>query len=190
MTELLIGCGHSRQKRLALPGQSLEFTNLITVDNNPKCNPHIICDLNTLFWCPQGPIIREEGTMVSPVGNRFQQSFYTEIHAYEVLEHLGRQGDVPSFFSTFTNLWRILRPGGHVFATVPSRFSPWLWGDPGHTRAILPESLIFLSQNNYAQCDGGKSPMTDYRSVYKADFNIVHSVDDRTFHSFILQAIK
>jgi len=174
MTELLLGCGHSRQKRLALPNQKLEFTDLVTLDNNTDCNPDFVRDLNDRIW----------------FHNRHFENNFTEVHAYEVLEHLGRQGDVASFFSTFDNIWRILQPGGHLFATVPSRFSCWLWGDPGHTRAILPETLIFLNQKSYAQCDSKTSPMSDYRSVYQSDFDIVYSNDDRTFHSFILQAIK
>ncbi|MGH7746204.1 MAG: hypothetical protein ACREQ5_15780, partial [Candidatus Dormibacteria bacterium] len=68
-------------------------------------------------------------------------------------------------------------------------FSSWLWGDPSHTRAILPESLTFLDQTNYAaQC--GLTPLSDFRHIYKEDFNILSSKDDRMFHTFILQAVK
>lgn len=186
MTELLIGCGYSRQKRLWLSGQSPEFSDLVTADHNIACDADIICDLNYTFW--RGSSIKKPQYFMD--NWEFKENSFTEVHAYEVLEHLGKQGDVDSFFSTFTNIWNVLCDGGHLFATVPSRYSCWLWGDPGHTRAILPETLIFLDQTNYKQCDGGRSMMSDYRSIYKSDFKIISSQDDKILHKFILQAVK
>jgi hypothetical protein len=173
MSELLLGCGHSRVKQACRPGSTLEWNDLVTIDSNPACNPDILCDLNQPEWFDHGG---------------FDSSF-TEVHAYEVLEHLGRQGDVTSFFSTFNNIWRILVPDGLLFATCPSRFSQWLWGDPGHTRVIQPESLIFLDQGQY-KFQLGKTPMSDYREYWKGDFQCLSSTDDRTSHRFVLKAIK
>jgi hypothetical protein len=82
----------------------------------------------------------------------------------------------------------MLRPGGLFCGTSPAIGSVWLWGDPGHTRVIQPESFVFLSQPKYAQV--GQSPMSDYRFVYRADFDIVHAqVQEDTF-VFVLRAIK
>jgi len=114
---------------------------------------------------------------------------YTEIHAYEVLEHTGRQGDYKFFFAQFSELWRILIPGGIIIATVPSRNSPWAWGDPSHTRIIQPESLSFLNQPAYTE-QVGKTAMSDFRFCYKADFDITWSKDDGETHTFVLTAIK
>jgi hypothetical protein len=158
--ELLLGAGHQRKKIIVPPGTPQQFQNLETLDNNRLCNPDIFFDLNELNEF---------------IG--FRSDFYNEIHAYEVLEHLGRQGD-----------YLMLIVDGFLCATVPSRFSPWLWGDPGHTRAILPETLIFLDQTSYKQC--GHTAMSDYRDVWHGDFKIIESKDDRTFHTFILQAVK
>ena len=173
MTELLIGCGHSRKKQARVPGTSDDWNNLVTLDINEACSPDIVCDLNQEQWFDHGG---------------FESSF-EEVHAYEVLEHLGRQGDITSFFSTFYNIWRILVPDGYLFATCPSRHSPWAWGDPGHTRIISPESLIFLDQGQY-NFQLGKTAMSDYRAEWKGDFQCVSSTDDRTFHRFVLKAIK
>jgi hypothetical protein len=173
--QLLLGCGHSREKRMGWPGRdwNREWEDLITLDNNPDCKPDIIFDLSCWDW--NAPKLKE--------------NFFDEIHAYEILEHLGAQGDANSFFTTFFNLYRLLVPGGLVFATTPSRYSGWLWGDPGHTRAIIPESLSFLDQSNYAEC--GRTTRSDYRSIWKGDFKTLHSSDaDKQTHAFILQAIK
>lgn len=195
MTELLLGCGHSRQKRMGLPNTPLEFEDLVTLDLNHDCKPDLFCNLNDMHWLCNALTSVGESVVFDRSGTKFidkeiKKSFFSEVHAYEVLEHLGQQGDVGSFFSTFENIYRILVPNGHLFATVPSRFSPWMWGDPGHRRAILPESLVFLDQTNYAQC--GQTMMSDYRSIYKADFIVRHSqlTEDKLIHQFVLQAIK
>lgn len=194
--ELLIGCGHARDKRVSVDGNP-HWINLLTLDNNPACNPDVICDLHEIdsewgllarnqardgSWADYG--IRSTGA--------FSSDFWQEIHAYEVLEHLGKQGDFHAFFFLFSELWRILKPGGFLCATVPSRFSPWLWGDPSHTRAILPETLVFLDQAQYIrQLDGPhKTAMSDFRHLYHADFRIVRSQDNHETHEFILQAVK
>jgi hypothetical protein len=100
----------------------------------------------------------------------------------------GRQGDWQFFFDQFYELWRILKPGGYLVATVPMWDSPWAWGDPGHTRVITKESLIFLDRREYVQI--GKTSMTDYSKVWKGDFQGQASIEkDHTF-GFILRAVK
>lgn len=196
--ELLIGCGHARDKRLSLDG-STAWRGLITLDCNGMCDPDLICNLDTLSkwyvannadehrrrWeLNQTDIVNESGLMIA--------DSFDEVHAYEVLEHLGQQGDSHAFFHHFAEIWRILKPDGHLYATVPSRFSPWLWGDPSHRRAILPESLVFLDQSEYTkQLDGPrKTPMSDFRNIWQADFHCVQKADNRETFAFVLRAVK
>ena len=153
--ELLIGCGNSRVKKFDCDEKGAEWHNLITLDIDPSCVPIILHDLNVLPY----PI---------------DDNYFDEIHAYDVLEHCGMPGDYEFFFSQFAEFWRILKPDGLLCATVPHYFSPWAWGDPGHTRVINDCSLVFLSQEQYAM-QVGKTQMTDYRAFYKADFEIVMS---------------
>jgi SAM-dependent methyltransferase len=164
-TELLIGAGNSREKQLALP-EFKEWKDLITLDIDHNCNPDVLWDMNHL------PLPFEDET-------------FEEIHAYEVLEHFGKQGDWKTFFAQFTEFHRILKPGGHFFATVPMWDSQWAWADPGHTRVIAPGSLTFLEQRNYENI--GSTPMTDYRHCYKADFEIVHSQEVGERFAFVLK---
>ena len=167
MRELVLGSGNAKVKRLHRVEESNRYSNPIKLDIDPNCNPNVLWDLN------KHPL-------------PFDAEEFDEIHAYEVLEHLGSQGDWKFFFSEWEEYFRILKPKGLFFGTCPSLSSRWLWGDPGHTRVIAPETLTFLDQSEYKK-QIGKTPMTDYRSVYKADFELVYSSDDGSTYSFIMR---
>lgn len=170
MSELLIGCGHRRDKAIAIDGGQDDWTALTTLDIDPSVKPDIVADLETL------PL-------------PFADDSFDEIHAYDVLEHTGRQGDWRFFFAQWSDFWRILRPNGLFFAKVPAHDSVWAWADPGHTRIILEETLIFLSQAQYQQ-QVGKTAMTDYRPYYNADFEILVTTTKSQTLVFVLRAIK
>lgn len=165
--ELLLGCGRDHRKILGVQG-SHEWNKLTTLDFNESVNPDVVWDLNNLPL----PFLDEE---------------FDEIHAYEVLEHIGRQGDFVTFFEQFTEFHRLLKPGGHFLGSVPSWDSIHAFGDPGHTRIINAGTLAFLEQKNYG-VDG--SPMTDYRGVYKVDFEVVGVEEKGERLYFVLKAIK
>lgn len=169
MSELLIGCGSNWEKKIYLPNQR-DWKNLVTLDINPDHNPNIVWDLQVL------PL---------PFGD----NEFDEIHAYEVLEHVGSQGDYKTFFAQFTEFHRILRPGGKFFATVPTPNSPWAWGDPSHTRIFCKEWLTFLRQKSYEE-QVGKTSLSDFRYIYKADFEILMAQESGDTFFFSLEAIK
>ena len=147
--ELLIGCGSERTKRLTCDG-SKDWSNLTTLDYNPDHKPDVVWDL-------------------MQAALPFEDNSFDEIHAYEVLEHIGPQGDYHLFFAQFTEFHRILKPNGYLVASVPHWASMWAWGDPSHSRIINEGTLAFLSQAEYVK-QVGKTPMTDFRYLYKADF--------------------
>jgi len=179
--ELLIGCGRSWDKRIVPPGCPEDWLSLTTIDLNSAHRPDIVHDLHEL------PL-------------PFEANTFDEIHAYEVLEHIGMQGDYRTFFAQFEEFWRILKPAGILAATCPSYRSMWAWGDPSHTRVITSGSLAFLSQANYrSQIDGDPGPktaMSDFRFCYSADFEVVldhgrHLVgEDDEILWFVLRAVK
>jgi SAM-dependent methyltransferase len=194
--ELLIGCGHQRDKRLDPrdaaplshpPAENLRTWRgvLETLDLFIECRPDWVCNLQRLPWAAQR--VQEDESCQAAV--MLEDDTYDEVHAYEVLEHLGRQGDYHSFFAHFSEIWRILKPGGYLCATVPAFHSRWAWGDPGHTRVILPESLVFLTQPNY-DAQQGRTAMSDYRRDYRADFDLVRTSEDLHTHRFVLRAVK
>lgn len=167
--ELLIGCGSSHEKRFAIDNNS-EWNNLVTLDINPDHKPDVVWDL-CQFPYP------------------FEDNTFDEIHAYEVLEHTGAQGDYKFFFAQFTELYRILKPGGYLFATCPAWNSIWAWGDPSHTRVLQHVHLNFLNQQEYTN-QIGKTPMSDFRYLYKADFDKIYDQTNDVSFKFVIQAVK
>lgn len=167
-TELLIGAGSTHAKRY---GNTAAWQNLVTLDINPSHEPDVVHDLN-----------------VRPLP--FADNAFDEVHAYEIIEHLGRQGDYRAWFDEWSEWWRILKPGGLMVGTSPHYSSPWAWMDPGHTRAMGPEMMVFLSQAEYT-AQVGKTPMSDYRFCYRADFDPVQlAVAPDGCFQFVMRAVK
>lgn len=119
----------------------------------------------------------------------FADNEFSEIHAYDVLEHTGRQGDWRFFFDQFHEFWRILEPGGILCARVPSWDSVWAWGDPGHTRVITEGSLVFLNQQEY-ELQVGLGAMTDYRHYWKGNFELLSYLYEGHCLGFVIKAVK
>ena len=170
MAELLIGCGNQRKKMIAIEGMNHNWTDLTTLDIDPSCKPNVVHDLNEL------PL-------------PFADDSFDEIHAYEVLEHVGVQGDWKFFFDQFYEFWRILKPDGLFVGTCPMWDSKWAWGDPGHTRIINDGTLVFLNQQEYI-AQVGNTAMTDYREYWDGDFDLMGKQEDGDTFGFVLKAIK
>jgi SAM-dependent methyltransferase len=167
--ELLLGAGANHKKKLALMDKP-DWEKLVTLDINPDHKPDILHDL-TKFPYP------------------FEENTFDEIHAYEVMEHTGQQGDFRFFFDQWNEIYRILKPGGFFAGTSPDHNSKWAWGDPGHTRIVGRECLVFLNQLQYEE-QVGKTPMSDYRWIYKADFEPMHLETSGETFVYVLQAVK
>lgn len=168
--ELLLGSGNHHAKRVKHGNIEKEWQNLTRLDIDPDCKPDVLWDLNVLPY-------------------PFEDNSFDEIHAYHVLEHFGTQGDWKGFFAQFTELHRILKPDGILCGLVPMWDSPWAWADPGHTRVITRGTLAFLSQKIYDD-EVGKTTLTDYRHIYKADFSLVGENEAEHEYGFIIKAIK
>ena len=167
--ELLIGCGRNHTKQISFDDKK-DWINLTTLDLNPEHNPDIVWDLEQIPY-------------------PFEDNVFDEIHAYEVLEHCGSQGDYKFFFAQFEEFYRILKPNGKLIATVPHYTSPWAWGDPSHKRIIQIESLTFLDQMEYTE-QVGKTAMSDFRYIYKSDFKLIAYNQQEHNIGFIIEAIK
>lgn len=165
--ELLLGAGSNRDRKVWGGKEKLKFKNLITCDIEPSHGCDVVHDLNITPW-------------------PFADNEFDEIHAYEVLEHLGQQGDAKSFFAHFSEIWRILKPGGQLYASCPMWDSPWAWGDPSHRRVITKHSLVFLCQKEYEK-QIGKTAMSDFRSIYKCNFEVLAIQEKEDALIFVLE---
>ena len=166
----LMGCGNN--DTLKIKTQLLEERGsyeIVRLDIDEACKPDILWDLNDRPL----PFATEE---------------FDEIHFYEVLEHIGGQGDWQGFFEEFAEYWRILKPGGRLCASVPMWNSIWAWGDPGHLRVISRGTLSFLDRSIYER-DIGKTTMTDYRSVWEHSFSVAHMQETENTFYFVLQKV-
>ena len=148
-----------------------DWSDLVTLDIEDCHNPDVVWDL-------EGP---------DPLP--FPDNHFDEIHAYHVLEHTGRQGDWRFFFRQWSDFWRIMKPDGVFFGICPDVTSPWAWGDPGHTRLVTLQCLTFLERPQY-QKQIGATAMTDYRSVFQGDFDLLLNQSNGDEFRFALQAIK
>lgn len=167
--DLLVGAGTNHERRMTWGGRS-EWAALTTLDINPDHKPDVVWDLT------RRPL-------------PFSDDTFDEIHAYDVLEHLGQQGDWRSFFEEWSEWYRILKPGGVLCGISPRWDSVWAWGDPGHTRIVGPEQLTYLHQPDYTQ-QVGVTPMTDYRFVFKGDFDPLMRKNVEHVFCYVMQAVK
>jgi hypothetical protein len=154
---LVLGAGNS-SKQMVFTGDpegplfSNNFKHITTIDIDPASRPDLEWDLEKLPW----PVPSNE---------------FDEVHAYEVLEHLGGMGDYQFYFSLWKQIWEVLKPGGFVCATTPWWESVWAWQDPGHRRVDSLESLIYLDQKQY-EAQIGKTSMSDYRRVFPPPYSL------------------
>jgi hypothetical protein len=170
---LYLGDGPANAKpRLVIDGIP-PTDEIYTIDLDPSRKPHLMWDLNNLPW----PL---------------DDNSFEECHAYEVLEHLGTQGDAAAFFGQMYEIWRVLKNGGLFFASFPLLTSPWLLAEPSHTRVLAQHTFNFLDQDFYSQEEEKETCASDFRYLWKGHFDWVYAAkaDEQNTQFILMKAIK
>lgn len=123
---LHLGCG---RKGRSVPNFE-EGDEVVTLDADGLVDPDIVCEL---------------GAQTIPLPDH---SFHRAV-AIHVLEHIGRQGYTKVWFAFWEELYRVLKPNGELYFESPLYSSVWCWADPGHARALSPQSFLYFDQDSY-----------------------------------------
>ncbi len=154
---LLIGCGNNHAKQVQFDG-SVEWTGeLVKLDINPDCGADVLFDMDEVSV--------KRGRMP------FDDESFDEMGAYNTMEHWGRQGDFRGWFHECSEYWRIMKPGAQFSILVP--IGQDALADPGHTRFFQANYFGFLSQEFYKRNEQIKSCFTDYRWLWKLNFDVL-----------------
>lgn len=162
---LLLGAGNDRRKKVALLTAPDWVGELVTLDMDPNCGADVVWDLD------KHPL-------------PFPDNHFDELGAYDVLEHVGRQGDWKGYFDEFAEYWRILKPGGDFGIIVPIGGDHF--ADPGHTRFFSPNHFGFLGQEFYRINLERGTQVTDYRWYWKLNFDIVFFERHQDHHLYVI----
>jgi SAM-dependent methyltransferase len=147
-TLLHLGCGRKKTlealgMKLAINGEPLDpnCVKMINLDRLPDVEPDVLCELATdRIDLPDDSI--------------------DAVLALHVLEHIGVQGEIKGWFHFWSELYRVMKPGGFVRFECPHSSSVWAWADPTHVRAINEYAFLYLNQDAY-RSPGSAIP--DYR---------------------------
>lgn len=151
MKTLLIGAGNSREKKVFVSGKVADWEGeLVTLDMDPNCGATVVWDAE------KRPLPFADGE-------------FDEIHAYDCLEHWGKQGDWRAWFDEAAEYHRLLKPGGRFVAIVPVGTDHF--ADPGHTRFFSINHFKFLNRAWYDSELAAGRQITDYRWYWKLNFN-------------------
>jgi SAM-dependent methyltransferase len=142
MKSLLLGSGRDLRKQVHVKGQAEWAGELVTLDMNPRCEPTVLWNLE------DRPL-------------PFQDGEFAEIGAFDILEHVGKQGDWRGWFAEMAEYHRILEPGGWFFVLVP--IGDDALADPGHTRFFSKTWFGFCSRRFQEHAQTNVSKVTDYR---------------------------
>jgi SAM-dependent methyltransferase len=152
---LLLGAGNNRGKKVLTHRDPSWNGKLVTVDMDPTCKADLVWDLE------DRPLPFDDGQ-------------FDEIHAYDCLEHWGRQGDWKSWFDEMAEYHRLLKPGGLFAAVLP--YGEDRYADPGHTRFFGTNHFKLLDRDWVTEQLRAGMPVTDYRWYWKNDFKVIDLV--------------
>lgn len=135
---------------LNLGGGYKKFNGYINVDNDPNCNPDVLCNL-------------EKETLPFP------NNSVDKIIAHHILEHIG-----DGYISLIKEIYRVCKHGAIIDIRVPHHAHEVFFNDPTHKRPITVEGLRMFSKTfNRRDIEIGSATST-LGLMYDVDFEIVN----------------
>lgn len=162
---LLIGCGKNLTKQVQWDGKSEWTGHLVTMDVNPDIGAEVVFDMEEVARGGRLPFVDDS---------------FDEIGAYNTMEHWGKQGDFRGWFHECGEYWRILKPVGLMSILVP--IGADALADPGHTRFFQQNWFGFLNQGFYDMNEVKSTCFTDYRWIWKKNFNVLYMQEHGGHH--------
>ena len=125
--KLNLGCGYN------------QLEGYINVDQDPRCKPDVVADL--------------EKTLP------FEDSSVDEITLTHVLEHLGQ--DTKTYLNIWKEFYRVLKDQGVIKIVVPHHLHENFHHDPTHCRKVTPVGVdMFSQERNLHTIETGGSETT------------------------------
>ena len=94
----------------------------------------------------------------------FKDNSVDEVHCSHYIEH------VPDLCHFWSELYRILKPGGTATIIAPYGKNNRAWQDPTHVRAIVEESFFYLDKNFRAV-----NHLTHYLADVDFEYTVIYS---------------
>ena len=79
---------------------------------------------------------------------RFGSSKFDSISAYDVIEHLTREGNPNSFITFMNEAYRLLKPNGILICVTPAFPNATVFQDPTHVNIITDQTINYFVGNN------------------------------------------
>lgn len=98
---------------------------------------------------PDGIEIRGADLFREPIP--FAEGFFDSVSAYDFLEHIprvavGSDGTRFPFIEAMNEIWRVLKDGGHFYASTPAYPHPSAFQDPTHVNILTRQSHLYFTR--------------------------------------------
>lgn len=116
-----------------------KYRDAVTLDKDINLHPDIVCNLGVDSIPLDADVVKL-------------------VVALNILQYIGRQGETTSWFKFWEEIYRVMKPSAILQFECPKWDSAWMWADPCCTRVIVPETFLYLNQDNYRDPERDLAP--------------------------------